>query len=404
MKSKVISISMKDRGAILPGGKTGTAYFFDRAVGQFITSSYYQSDYPAWWQKHYQSRPQDKWFHAKWTPVAETEVYRKSAPTGRATNIDYRGLGKSFPHTLGVGMDGPGPAYYSALTRTPFGDDYTLDFVKSAVEGEALGRNPEGVPDLLAISFSCHDYVNHHFGPESQESLDDLLRLNQTLDELFSFLNEWVGMDSVLFALSSDHGFCETPEYLAAQGISAGRVDPRAMVKALNDSLSKEFGSGEFVAGWYPPTLYLDYAVAGRLGVSAEAVENRARDFLVKYPGLRWVFTRSELQSRSFQPSPLAILVNNAWDPVLSGDLFLIQESGWFLLGNPSSLAATHGSAYFYDRNVPLMFLGPWFKQGRFGQAEVVDLASTLAHVLGIRAPSGSEGRVLHEILAVSSR
>jgi predicted AlkP superfamily pyrophosphatase or phosphodiesterase len=392
--SRVLSISVKDRGAVLPGGKSGKAYFYNYGDGRFVTSSYYGNGYPKWWDKYYQELPQNQWFNREWKPLKSQKSYRGSAPGGRPYQIDYAGLGREFPHPLKTVA-----SYYSALTRTPFGDDYTLDFVKAAVKGEKLGKGRKPSPDLLSISFSTHDYINHSHGPESIQSHDSVLRLDRTLADLFRFVDGWVGMKNTMVVLTADHGFTPSPEFLQAEGRDGGRMDPYSMARALNKHLSEAFGPGPYVLSWLNPTFYLNDKVIKGRGLSAATVESRAAEFLLQFPGVSHVYTRTELMEKELPEGDFSRQVRQSWDPDRSGDLFVVQKPGWYLLGHPKGNAATHGSAHSYDTNVPLMFLGPWFEAGQYdGPAHVVDLAPTLAHLLDLELPD-ADGRVLQEIL-----
>src|SRR5258706_13875728 len=124
--------------------------------------------------------------------------------------------------------------YYAQLTRTPFGDEATLDFTRAAIEGENLGRNPAGVTDILGVSLSTHDYVNHAFGPESRVSEDHLLRVDRLLAAFLDYLDRRVGLDRVVVALTADHGFMNAPEYSAGIGLAGGRLDSPQLIAELN--------------------------------------------------------------------------------------------------------------------------------------------------------------------------
>src|SRR5262249_53393843 len=122
------------------------------------TIGYYRNAYPEWWKAFHADAPQDQWFGKTWEPLLPRAAYTRSASDNRAYHTNYRALGAKFPHTVTGGLAKPGKDYYEALAWTPFGDEYLLAFTKAAVQGENLGKNAHGVPDLLAVSFSSHDY------------------------------------------------------------------------------------------------------------------------------------------------------------------------------------------------------------------------------------------------------
>ncbi len=397
-KSRVFATSLKDRGAILPAGKLGGAYFYSSATGRFITSSYYRKDYPEWCRRFHETAPQDRWFGTEWKPLDPGE------PAGeeRAHVPNYKGLGKTFPHRITGGKDQVGPDYYAALAATPFGYDHLLDFTEALIRGEKLGRNPDGATDLLAISFSSHDLVNHVFGPESPESRDDLVRLDRALARLFKSLDESAGADQTLSVLTADHGFPYSPEYYRdVVKLDAGRIDHDDMVKQLNRRLSEKFGEGAYVLSWWLPNVYLDGAPIEEKKLDRSEVERQAALFLSGYPGVHTVLTRTQLLSGQVPPTRLGLLASRAWHPQVSGDLLVLQRDGWFLADKDSAYAAMHGAPWTYDTRVPLAFLGrKWIRPGRYAQAvEPTDIAPTLAHLLDVPPPTGSEGRALAEIL-----
>ena len=179
---------------------------------------------------------------------------------------------------------------------SPFGDLLTFDFVKAAIEGENLGNNPAGVPDILAISWTSHDYVNHLFGPESRQSQDQTVRLDRIFAELFDYLDQRIGLQNVLITLSADHGFMNIPEYSASRNLDAGRIDPDKMIEATNAALSAKFGDGKYITAWWNPNLYVDYKLIESRKLNKVEVENAAQDFLRDYPGVEAVFTRTQME------------------------------------------------------------------------------------------------------------
>ncbi|HVQ62591.1 MAG TPA: alkaline phosphatase family protein [Burkholderiales bacterium] len=394
-QSKVLAVSGKDRGAILLAGRTGTAYMYMDKSGRFASSTYYMKEHPRWWESFYSKRPQDRWLGKSWSPALAQSAYERSIPDGQPWFPNYRGMGNRLPFVL-PGADGKSTAYYGALMGTPYGDLATLDFARAAIEGENLGRN--AVPDLLGISLSTHDYVNHSFGPESRESQDHLLHLDRALASFFDYLGARFGANRVLIALTADHGFLNVPEYSSSKGFPGMRVDSKKLLADLNEKLSARFGADTYALRYSYPTIILDRKLLEEKGLSAAEVEFAAARIVTEYPGIAAVYTRTQLENGMLTGGRLATLVQRAWHRQLSGDLYVVQRP-YAMFG---SNAATHGSPYAYDTNVPLMLYGaPWIKAGSYGSyTEVVDLAPTLAFLLGTRPPSGSEGRVLTEALA----
>ena len=394
-RAKVVTVSGKDRGAILLAGKTGTAYMYMDKTGDFASSTYYMAAHPAWATKFNAAKPQDAYYAKSWKPLLADSAYANDAPDlAPSTTSTNR-----FPLSYYSESGNPDAEYYNRLKTGPALDELTLEFARAAVEGEDLGRNPAGVPDVLGVSLSAHDYVNHAFGPESKMSHDHLQRLDRMLASFFGYLDKRVGMDNVVVVLTADHGFANVPEFSQARHIDAQRINGDKMVTALNTYLADKFKAEKLVIAASVPNLYLDYELIERRGLKRDDVENAAARFLLKQAGVAEVFTRTQLEMGDVTGTRMGLLMRRAWNRQVSGDLMVVPKPFWFF-GSGSS-GSSHGTPYAYDTNVPLMIMGShWIKPGSYAQyAEVVDIAPTLAHLLRVRPPAVSEGRVLLETL-----
>jgi predicted AlkP superfamily pyrophosphatase or phosphodiesterase len=389
-RARVLTVAGKDRGAILLAGKTGTAYMYMDKTGDFASSTYYMPSHPAWVQRFQATKPQDRYYGKTWTPMLADAAYATDA-------ADLPGAG--FPVSY-ASVDGKRDAdYYTRLKTGPVLDELTLDFARAAVDGENLGRNPAGVPDLLGVSLSAHDYVNHAFGPESRMSHDHLQRLDRMLASFFGYLDQRVGMDNVLVILTADHGFANTPEFSRSHHIDAERIRSSKLIEALDQHLAAQFGAPKLVRARSLPNVYFDYALARQHGVNRADLENAAARFLLTQPGIADVFTRTQFETGAVPPTRVGLLMQRAWNRQRSGDLMIVTNP-YSYFGSGSS-GTSHGTPYAYDTNVPLMIMGKrWIRPGAYPQyAEVVDIAPTLAHLLRVRPPAAAEGRVLLEAL-----
>lgn len=392
--AKVVAISGKDRGAILLAGKRGTAYMYMDKSGRFASSTYYMKAHPEWHDKFYAGKPQDKWAGQAWPLLLSEPAYARSMAEGQPWQRNFVGMGMKFPFQLPAA----GPNYYTALLRTPYGDEATLDFARAAIEGENLGRNPAGATDLLGISLSTHDYINHGFGPESRVSHDHLLRVDRLLAAFFAYLDQRVGADKYVVALTADHGFMNAPEYSKAIGMPGERMNSAKLMTDLNAALAERFGiKGNLAPRFSYPTIILDADLIAKNFLNRAEVEATAQRFLQAFPGVALAYTRTQLESGNLPENALRLPILRAWNRDLSGDLYVVLQPGNMMGGN----IATHGSPWTYDTNVPVMLYGkPWFKPGkRAERALVADIAPTLSYVLDIRPPNASEGRVLAESL-----
>lgn len=388
-RARVIALSGKDRGAILAAGREGVAYMFMKQTGQFATSTYYMKEHPAWVTAFNAAKPADRYFKATWKALLPEMAYARSIPDSQAW---FSKIGR-LPYTVGEKHDEPGPLFYDDLHRTPFLDALSLDFARAAIAGEGLGR--DDVTDLLSVSLSSHDYVNHATSAESRISHDHVLQLDNLLAAFFRDLDRTVGKGNYLVALTADHGFTPVPDVSKQKGIDAGRMSSSQVVARLNAGLAKTFGEGAWAASLMAQTLRLDNALIAAKGIDRRALEAEAKRLLLAEPGLAAAFTRGELLDPLTPAAPYLAEARRSYYPGRSADFQLVTKPYWIF--GTSSGTATHGSPHEYDTHVPLAFWGPaWVSAGRReGRVAVVDLAPTLAKVLGLPAPAASQGRPL---------
>ena len=391
-RAKVIGISGKDRGAILPAGKTGVAYMYQASTGHFASSTYYMKEHPAWVNAFNNANPANGYFKKPWTPLLPNTAYSRSLPDGQA----FYSPGGTLPKVLGEKDEKPGPAFYGAVLASPFGDALTLDFARAAIRAEGLGQ--DDVPDILSVSLSTHDYINHAYSPESRLSHDHLLQLDRMLQAFFADLDRMVGKDNYVAVLTADHGFSPAPEHSKALGRNAGRQNTTELLAAINAALGQKFGDPKLARSYSASGVLLDGAAIVQKKLDRKAVEEEVRRVVVQQPGVAAAFTRSELENPSSLPAdtPFLAQVRKTWNRERSADVQMLIRNYW-LFESRRNFAATHGSPYAQDYTVPILFYGPrWFAPGKIDRTvEVADIAPTLAGFLGVPAPSGSEGKPL---------
>lgn len=395
-RSKVIAIAGKDRGAILPAGKAGVAYMYQAQTGEFASTTYYMQDHPQWVKDFNAKKPADEYFHKEWSALLPDSAYARSVPDGQK----WFSKAAKLPMKVGEGQDKPGPLFYGALLPTPFSDDLTLNFARAAIAGERLGR--DDAPDLLVVSLSAHDYVNHSFSAESRISHDHLLHLDLLLQSFMLDLDVTVGRDNYVAVLTSDHGFTPAIEVSRSLGRDAGRVNMRNLVAKVDAELVKRYGEGKWLHGFSADSVVFNRKLAAERNVSVAKLAEEARPLFLADPGVAVAHTRAELESGSRAGEPLFDQMRRSWHRELSGDLQVGLKPFW-IISSGSGSATTHGSPQPHDTHVPLLIYGPpWVSPGRIDRrVEMVDLAPTLARILGIPAPSSSEGKVLPLALRV---
>ena len=391
-QSKVFSVSVKDRGAIIPGGFLGKAFWYSKKTGRFLTSTYYYPQMPPWVEQWNKTRGADKYRGQTWTLRREESHYQHA--DNRAVERPLPGLERQFPHALGDSAD-----FYSRLRATPFADRMLMEFAKEVIAREQLGQR--GATDVLAVSFSATDYIGHQFGPESREAEDNLIRLDETLAELFAYVDRQVGLDRTLIVLSADHGVDEIPEYKLGLNFPAGRVDVPGAIARANAALRSQLQCDEdLVLTFLTPSVYLNRELIEELALDPAEAERVAAAALGRVPGIARALRRSELERMPRAHDPILARAQRAFHPQRSGDILLIQEPFWYLHRDPEKYSAMHGSPHNYDAHVPILFAGPGIQPRRIHrQVAPADIAITLCTILNLPVPPSSVGHPLVEIL-----
>jgi predicted AlkP superfamily pyrophosphatase or phosphodiesterase len=373
-KSRVFAISLKDRASVLPGGfAADAAYWIEPKSGAWVTSTYYRNDLPNWVQNFNSTRPAKYW-DREWKDSQGTVL-------------------RSTAHRKG--KDGSEASFYEVVGSTAFANEYELAFAKELVLYENIGRGP--ATDLLAVSLSSNDILGHQVGPDTPEMRQMALDLDQQLAEFFNFLGHQIGLADVWIALSADHGVSALPDAARKLRIPAANLDAAQLEAKINGSLADKFSPAH-------PAKYikLDYPVAwlDEDAFAAAHVRERDAEFAVgeamKQAGLRDFYTKSQLAAGEVPNTPLGRKYLNSYSP----------EGSWYVIGvgdiyTVGSKGTDHNSPYTYDTHIPLAFYGLPFLAGTYRtNVEAVDMAPTLASLLGINAPTHSVGRVLTEALA----
>lgn len=370
-KSRVFAISLKDRAAVLPGGfAADAAYWIEPKSGAWITSTYYRSDLPQWVQNFNSTRPAKYW-DQEWKD-SQGAVLRSTARRK------------------------PDDSFFEVVGSTSFGNEYEFAFANELVVYENLGRGPS--TDLLSISLSPNDMLGHAVGPDSPEMRQMALDLDRELAGFFNFLGHQIGLADVWIALSADHGISALPDQAKSLRIPAANLGAGKLEQQINRELTNRFSPGHpatYVKLDYP-LAWLDQAPFMAAHVKQHDAENAVGEAL-KQVGLRDFYTKSQLAEGEVPDTALGHKYLNSYSPMGS----------WYVMGVPdiyavgSARGTDHASPYNYDTHVPLAFYGLPFQPGTYRKSvEPVDIAPTLASLLGINAPTHSIGRVLTEALA----
>ncbi len=393
-RSRVFSVSLKDRAAILPAGQSANgAFWIDQASGHFTTSTYYMEHLPGW----------------------ATAFNNGGAPEQAEKDANAEGTTQ----------------FYDLVGRTPVANRYELDFAKALITGEKLGQ--DGTTDLLMISLSANDIQGHQFGPDSDSEQQMILSLDKDLDSFNSWLDQTIGLNNVWMALSADHGVAPVAGEAAKLGIHAVAVDMDKVYRQVNGELDKRFAHGEHVEFLLPnpdlPYVVLDRRKFEKAGVDEKTAEDTVAELLKPAvaaqdpnplptlkaaqagevepsqkrlppaPHVQYSFTRLQLAAGQEPNTELGRMVAHSY--VDRGNWFVMMIlDAYQMAGKGQFAGTTHFSPWSYDRHVPLAFYGAPFIPGEYHERVApVDLAVTFASLAGVNRPSAAVGRVLTEAL-----
>lgn len=391
-RSKVVGLAIKDRGASLPAGHLGDAYWYDSNNGDFMTSTYYYDSLPKWVQDFNAKKLPDSYLSKTWEPLYPIGTYVQSIDDNNAFEAPF--IGKETP-TFPYKLDSlrANNDSYGLIAATPFGNNLTLDFALAAIEGEQLGKR--GETDFLAVSFSSPDYIGHRFGPASKEIEDNYLRLDLEMEKFLNYLDKTYGKGEYLIFLSADHGVAEVATHMVSENVPAGNLNIAYISGQLKGYTQQKYGMGDWIINFSNEQIFLNSELAKEKGVKISDIEEDLAKFLMKFKGIKEVYTSTAMRNTAFTQDRPALL-QMGYNHKSSGELLLILEPGWLTGG---ARGTSHGTGFSYDTNVPILFFGWGVKHGSSSRyASITDIAPTLSMMLDIRLPNGSNGNPILEI------
>ena len=397
-EARVVGVSLKDRAAVLMAGPRGdAAYWYEQDTGRFITSTYYMKAAPAWLDAINERRAPDSYAKKRWMKrLADDGIYRAYAGEDKVA-AESDAIDTTFPHAV-QGTPGS-PAFYDSFRHTPFADELTLDVALAAMKAHGLGADQ--TTDVLAIGFSATDVIGHAFGPDSHEIMDQMLRLDLTLQRLFDAIQVRVGLDKAFFVLSADHAVMPLVESLQRQGLPARRAAPIDLQAAGLAALKKRFPGGQdLVAAYLAPDFYLNLDSITRQGLRRPDVEQTLGDALMATGVVAKIYTASTFAGDppSLTDDPYFDAVRRSYFAPRSPHVLARLKEHTYLTSRPGGTG--HGTPYEYDRHVPLVFMGSAIKAGVYeGDTGPEDIAPTLALLLGLDYPLQDARRLLTEMI-----
>jgi predicted AlkP superfamily pyrophosphatase or phosphodiesterase len=392
-RSKVIAISLKDRGAVLPGGHMANAAYWFQGLdeGNWISSSFYMDALPKWVQKFNEKKSVSK-YKKDWTLLKDISNYTESVVD--ENNFEGKFVGEtstSFPHRL--------PQLWEAnrgfdiLKASPYGNSLLTDFALEALEKEKLGKGNE--TDFLAISFSSTDYIGHQFGVDSKEIQDTYMRLDLDISRLLAALDKQVGAGNYTLFLTADHAAVQVPSYLKSEKIPAGYVDQEGIIARVNAFVSENYGEG-LIDNVSNNQIFLNLSKIEEMSYDLRSVQEAIAHELMKEPDVDQAFTAHMMWANSYD-NGIPYILQNGYNQKRSGDVLFVYKPSFI---SYSTYGSQHGSPEIYDTHIPLLFYGKGFKTGySYKRHEIVDIAPTLAALLGIAEPNGTTGVPIEEVL-----
>lgn len=397
-RSKVISVSIKDRGSILPGGHTANAaYWMDSESMDFISSTYYMKELPKW----------VKDFNKKKLGVKYLKEYGRKKDKNGELVADFWELmydAQSYVQSGNLQEKYYDPRTGTILKYLPYGNTYTTDMALAALENESLGKNPAGVPDFLAVSFSCTDMIGHKLGPNAPWIEDTYLRLDKEIKRLLDALDAQLGKGEWIAFLSADHAGSHNVVFRQEHGIPAATWPYHGIMNELNDTLMKEFGlNRKPIHSLECHNVFFNDSVATP-DIKQKLID-RAISILEKKDIVAYVYEPKKIPS--YIPEPVRTMAINGHHPKRGGDIQVILEANVtedyeegktpkpkYYNGIP--LGTNHAVWSPYDAHIPFIVMGKGIRHAWDEHSYTVnDIAPTICSLLNIQQPSGCIGNVI---------
>jgi predicted AlkP superfamily pyrophosphatase or phosphodiesterase len=393
-RAKVVGVSIKDRSAVLPAGHVPDgAYWYDGSSGNFITSTYYRQQLPAWVASFNSRQLPNQYLDSTWTLLMPEANYRNSGPDDQPYEKVFKGKSTStFPYVLPeLRKENDN---FGLLSYTPWGNTIVTDIALAALEGESLGQDE--TVDLLAVSYSTPDIVGHSFGPRSREQHDIYLRLDREIARLLEALDQQVGQGNYLLFLTADHAGADVPQFLVGERIPAGNYADKPLLTGLNAQLQQRFKQAKLVEYITNDQVYLDHSKINKAGLVLTEVQQAVVAHLVQQPYIVDAYTATNMRQQEYYGGIRHLLQMGFYRP-RSGDVLYLLNPAWM---EEMTIATTHGTGYNYDTHVPLMWYGWQIEQGNsYKRQTITDIAPTVSHLLGIGLPNGATGNPIIELV-----
>jgi predicted AlkP superfamily pyrophosphatase or phosphodiesterase len=395
--AKVFGVGLKENSAILSAGHAANgAYWFDNTTGTWMSSTYYIKTLPSWVTDFNIMKFADTYLNNSWNLFRPAKDYADCLPDSNNVEAGFNGR-NCFPYDLKK-MRSKGVFNsrndFSLLRETPFGNSLTTNFAMRLIEKEGLGK--DDVTDYLSICYSSTDYIGHRFGPSSVEMGDAILRLDDEIRNLLTYLIDSIGKKNVLIYFTSAHGISEIPAVLQNNRIPAGYFKQNQALQLLRSYLNAVYGEGDWVKGYSERQIFLNRTLIEDARLSLEEVQKKVARFIVQFTGVAAAYPYSAFEANDFGNGNLKRIINN-FNPQRSGDVIITLNPGW--VENEGDYVSNHNSPYEYDSHVPLIWYGWTVNRSTVTRkVNMTDISATLSSLCKVPYPNACSGEPMFEL------
>jgi len=397
-QAKVFSIGMKESSSILTAGHAADgAFWFDNTTGTWMSSSYYLDSLPGWVTDFNALNLAESYLTNSWELFKTPDMYSDCLPDSNKFEAGFNSL-IYFPYDLKKirSKEVTGPKdNFSLLRETPFANSLTTTFAMRLIDRESLGR--DDVTDYLSICYSATDNIGHRFGPSSVEMGDAILRLDDEIRYLLTYLNDSIGKRNVLIYFTSAHGISEIPSVLEHNRIPSGYFRQNQAVQLLRSYMNAVYGEGDWIKGYSERQVFLNRTLIEDARLPLDEVQKKVARFLVQFSGVAAAYPYSAFESNDFGNGNLKRIMNN-FNPQRSGDVIITLNPGW--VEKEGDYVTNHNSPYECDSHVPLIWYG-WAinRENVTRKVNMADIAATLSSLCKVPYPNACTGQPIIELL-----
>lgn len=396
--AKIFSVGLKDNSVIFSAGHAADgAYWYDNSTGTWMSSSYYIDSLPVWVNDFNAMNYAESYLSDVWSLLRPADYYVDCLNDSNTFEAGFNSV-SSFPYDLKKLRSKSlfnSKIDYSLLREIPSGNTFTTSFALRLIEKEGLGK--DDITDYISICYSATDNIGHRFGPSSVEMGDAILRLDDEIKTLLTYVNDSIGKRNVLIYFTAAHGVSEIPAVLESNHIPAGYFKQGQALQLLRSYLNAVYGEGDWIKGYSERQIFLNRTLIEDARLPLEEVQKKVARFLVQFTGVAAAYPYSAFEANDFGNGNLKKIINN-FNPQRSGDVIVTLNPGW--IEKEGEQVTNHNSPYEYDSHVPLIWFGWSVNRSTVTRkVNLTDIAATLSSLCKVPYPNACSGEPLVELL-----